>query len=250
MNKLLGLTTFLVIVLVLIAFSRSNTVSPADATTKYFTESPVSPQIKAIGCAPEKQFFPTPPGTEEIFTNDNKRSAGVLKDGSLTINLKQEKACGFLKHMKAKASVYMRLQKKESHCNYPGVVTDLCGGEIGVPGLVVVGVDTAQAGGVRADGAVGEQVAGRAQCAELASPFDATELAPVADDVRPRFLVGEGEHGAEVVLAGDVRAAELVQCPDAQFAPRVAGSRAEPCAADRARPTRGPPDVRRGEPRC
>ena len=103
------------------------------------------------------------------------------------------------------------------------VVADLCGGEIGVPGLVVVGVDAAQAGGVRADGAVGEQVAGRAECAELASPFDATELAPVADDVRPRFLVGEGEHGAEVVLAGDVRAAELVQCPDAQFGRALPG---------------------------
>ena len=40
--------------------------------------------------------------------------------------------------------------------------------EVGVPGLVVVGIDAAQAGGVRADRAVGEQVAGRAERAELA----------------------------------------------------------------------------------
>lgn len=90
MNKLLGLTTFLVIVLVLIAFSRSHTVLHAITTTNYFAESPASPQIKIIGCVPDKnrstfehhddtmmiahlkkQFFPTPPGSEEIFTNDN-----------------------------------------------------------------------------------------------------------------------------------------------------------------------------------
>ncbi|HKC35350.1 MAG TPA: hypothetical protein VKB95_04780, partial [Chitinophagaceae bacterium] len=81
MNKLLGLTTFLVIVLVLIAFSRSHTVLHAITTTSYFAESPPASQIKIIGCAPgrnkspfdhhdvtmmmahiKKQFFPTPPG--------------------------------------------------------------------------------------------------------------------------------------------------------------------------------------------
>ena len=95
MNKLLGLTTFLVIVSVLIAFSNSHTVLLADATTKYFVESSNASQIKAIGCAPEKTFFPTPPGTEEIFTNDNKRSAGVLKDGVLTIELEAREGMWF-----------------------------------------------------------------------------------------------------------------------------------------------------------
>ena len=96
LNKLLGLTTFLVIVLVLIAFSKSQTVLLSDATTNnYFAESPNASQVKAIGCAPEKQFFPTPPGTEEIFTNDNKRSAGVLKDGVLTIELEAREGMWF-----------------------------------------------------------------------------------------------------------------------------------------------------------
>jgi len=85
----------LVIVLVLIAFSNSHTVLRADATTKYFAEHPNASLIKAIGCAPEKQFFPTPPGTEEIFTNDNKRSAGVLKDGILTIELEAREGMWF-----------------------------------------------------------------------------------------------------------------------------------------------------------
>ena len=85
----------MVIVLVLIAFSNSHTVLIADATTKYFAENPNASQVKAIGCAPEKQFFPTPPGTEEIFTNDNKRSAGILKDGILTIELEAREGMWF-----------------------------------------------------------------------------------------------------------------------------------------------------------
>ena len=95
MNKLLGLTTFSVIVSVLIAFSNSHTVLLSDAITKHFTESPNASQIKAIGCAPDKQFFPTPPGTEEIFANDNKRSAGILKDGVLTIELEAREGVWF-----------------------------------------------------------------------------------------------------------------------------------------------------------
>jgi hypothetical protein len=56
----------LVIVLVLIAFSNSNTVLLADATTKYFAENPNASQLKAIGCAPEKQFFPTLPALKKF----------------------------------------------------------------------------------------------------------------------------------------------------------------------------------------
>lgn len=114
MNKLLGLTTFLVIVLVLIAFSRSYPVLHTITTTKNFAESPSSLQRKVIGCAPEKnkmtadhhddtlmmahfkkQFFPTPPGIEEISTNDNKRSAGVLQNGILTIDLEAREGMWF-----------------------------------------------------------------------------------------------------------------------------------------------------------
>ena len=35
----------------------------------------------------KKQYFPTPPNTEEIFPNDNKQTAGVLQNGILTVNL-------------------------------------------------------------------------------------------------------------------------------------------------------------------
>ncbi|HEY5772469.1 MAG TPA: hypothetical protein VIS75_07570, partial [Chitinophagaceae bacterium] len=95
MNKLLGLTTFLVIVLFLIAFSNSHTILRADAATKYFAERPNFSQVKAIGCAPEKQFFLTPPGTEEIFTNDNKQPAGILLNGILTVNLEAREGYWF-----------------------------------------------------------------------------------------------------------------------------------------------------------
>jgi FtsP/CotA-like multicopper oxidase with cupredoxin domain len=114
LNKLLGLTTFLVIVLVLIAFSKSHSLLLVDASTNYLIESPASLQRKVIGCAPnknklgldhhddtmmiahiKKQFFPTPPGTEEIFSNDNKRSAGILQNGVLTINLEAREGIWF-----------------------------------------------------------------------------------------------------------------------------------------------------------
>ena len=95
MNKLLGLTTFLVIALVLIAFSNSHTILRANAAIKYFAERPNASQLKAIGCAPEKQFFPTPPGTEEIFSNDNKQSAGILQNGVLTVNLEAREGYWF-----------------------------------------------------------------------------------------------------------------------------------------------------------
>ena len=85
----------MVIVLVLIAFSKSHTILLADATTNYFAERPNASLIKAIGCAPEKQFFPTPSGTEEIFTNDNKRSAGILNDGVLAIELEAREGMWF-----------------------------------------------------------------------------------------------------------------------------------------------------------
>jgi FtsP/CotA-like multicopper oxidase with cupredoxin domain len=86
----------------------------ADITTIYSAKTPAALKPKAIGCAPDKkrspfdhlddtmmmahakkQFFPTPPGTEEIFTNDNKRSAGVLKNGVLTINLEAREGMWF-----------------------------------------------------------------------------------------------------------------------------------------------------------
>ena len=75
---------------------------------KYESEAAVNKEIKAIAkkiisCSPgtsninnskdvmkmhgKKQYFPTPPNTEEIFPNDNKQTAGVLQNGILTVNL-------------------------------------------------------------------------------------------------------------------------------------------------------------------
>ena len=101
-------------VLVLIAFSRSYTVLTADITTNYFNLTPAALQRKAVGCAPDKnksainhhddsvmvphakkQFFATPPGKEEIFSNDNKISAGVLQNGILTIELEAREGFWF-----------------------------------------------------------------------------------------------------------------------------------------------------------
>jgi len=141
LNKLLGLTTFLVIVLVLIAFSRSHTVLPVDTTTNYFTESPAALQRKVIGCAPDKnksafdhhddtmmmahvkkQFFPTPPGTEEIFSNDNKRSAGVLKNGILTIDLEAREGMWFPETHEGEAIRVYAFAEKGKLLQLPGPV--------------------------------------------------------------------------------------------------------------------------------
>src|SRR5262245_46011189 len=65
-----------------------------------------------------------------------------------------------------------------------GVVTDLAGSQIGESAGVQVRVGRAQAGGVRADCTVREEVAGRAQGTQLAGPLYPTELAPVGDDLR------------------------------------------------------------------
>ena len=64
------------------------------------------------------------------------------------------------------------------------VVADLGGGEVADAVGRVVGVDGAQARGVRAERPVGEQVSGGTERAELAGLVDAAQLAPVADDVR------------------------------------------------------------------
>ena len=80
-------------------------------------------------------------------------------------------------------------------------------------------------------------------------PLDAAELAPVADHVRAGLARGQREHGPEVLLAGDVRPAQLVQAADAQRRGARAGWPAARPGAARASPTRGPPAVRRGAPR-
>ena len=103
------------------------------------------------------------------------------------------------------------------------VVADLGGGEVRRAEGLLVGVDRAHAGGVRADGAVGEEVPGRTERTELARPLDPAELAPVADDVGAGLGRGEGEHAGEVVGAGDVRTAELVEGPDPELGAQPAG---------------------------
>lgn len=86
----------------------------ADITTNYSAEIPAALKSKVISCAPDKnksgaihhddtmmmthvkkQFFPTPMGTEEIFTNDNRRSAGILQNGILTIDLEAREGTWF-----------------------------------------------------------------------------------------------------------------------------------------------------------
>jgi hypothetical protein len=106
------------------------------------------------------------------------------------------------------------------------VVSDRRGVQVAVPGMRRVGVRVAQGRGVRADRAVGEQVAGCSQRAQLPGPGDAAllgRLAPVADDLWPRLGRGQGEEGGEVVGAGDVRPGQLVQQADSQRGGVLAG---------------------------
>jgi FtsP/CotA-like multicopper oxidase with cupredoxin domain len=99
----LGIIFILLAVFVLLSFSKTsnepsyNMYAPADFSNAISTPS----SKKIISCAPgknimndaemmlheKKRFFPTPPGTEEIFVNDNKQTAGVLQNGVLTIDL-------------------------------------------------------------------------------------------------------------------------------------------------------------------
>ena len=58
---------------------------------------------------------------------------------------------------------------------------------------------------------------------ELAGPLDAAELAPVAHDVAAGLGGREREHPREVVGAGDVRAAELVEGADAELGAQPTG---------------------------
>jgi hypothetical protein len=102
------------------------------------------------------------------------------------------------------------------------VPRDLLGGQVGVAARRLVEVRGRQAGGVAPEGAVGEQVAARADRAELAGPVDGAELAPVAD---PLDAVLEPQQGREVVLAADVRSAALVDAGDAEGGGPVQGGR-------------------------
>lgn len=131
----------MVIVLVLIAFSKSKTVLPSDITTNYSAELPAALKNKAIGCAPgknkssvnllddtmmmahaKKQFFPTPPGTEEIFPNDNKRSAGFLQNGVLTINLEAREGMWFPETHEGEAIRVYAFAEKGKPLQLPGPV--------------------------------------------------------------------------------------------------------------------------------
>ncbi|CAM5647507.1 hypothetical protein SALBM217S_09618 [Streptomyces griseoloalbus] len=87
--------------------------------------------------------------------------------------------------------------------------------EVRGAGVGGVGVRLVQAGGVRAQGAVGEQVPGRAERAQLAGLGDVL-LGPVADHARAGFLAGESQQAGEVVLGGDLGAAALVHRADAE----------------------------------
>ena len=79
-----------------------------------------------------------------------------------------------------------------------------------------VGVRLVQRRGVRAERAVAEQVARRADGAELARGVDAEQLAPVADDLGHRLGRREREQRGQVVRARDHRAGHLVHARDAE----------------------------------
>ena len=99
------------------------------------------------------------------------------------------------------------------------VVGDLGGGQVGGAGVRRVGVRLGQAGGVRAEGAVHEQVAGRADRAEVAHPVEvgrgAHRLGPVAEHPYPGLLGGQRQQSGQVVRGGDLRARALVDRADA-----------------------------------
>lgn len=89
------------------------------------------------------------------------------------------------------------------------------GVQVGGAGVVGVGVRLVQAGGVRAQGPVDEEVARGADRAQRPGLVDIL-FGPVADDPRAGFLGGEPQQSGEVVLGGDLRARALVHGPDAE----------------------------------
>jgi FtsP/CotA-like multicopper oxidase with cupredoxin domain len=121
----------------------------ADASTNYLIESPASLQRKAIGCAPnknklaldhhddtmmmahvKKQFFPTPLGAEEIFSNDNKRSAGILKTGVLTIDLEAREGMWFPETHEGEGIRVYAFAEKGKPLQLPGPVIRVAEGTI------------------------------------------------------------------------------------------------------------------------
>ena len=92
---------------------------------------------------------------------------------------------------------------------------DLLGGQVPVAAAVPVGVRRPQVRGVRTQRAVGEQVPGRPDRAQLASLRGGAQLAPVPVHLR-QVRLGEREQRGEVGLVGDLRAGALVHRGDAQ----------------------------------
>lgn len=93
--------------------------------------------------------------------------------------------------------------------------SDGCRVEVGGAGVGGVGVRLVQTGGVRAEGAVDEEVTGGADRTQGADFVDVL-LGPVADDPGARLLCGEPQQPGEVVLGGDVRARALVDGADTE----------------------------------
>ena len=112
------------------------------------------------------------------------------------------------------------------------VPADLVGVEVGMTAGRLVDIRRTEAGGVAAERAVGEQVPGGAGGAELPSPLDGVQLAPVAD---PLDAVFHREQVEQVLFARDARTGALVHAGDAERRGPVEH-----------RPLRGDP-LRRGE---
>ena len=90
------------------------------------------------------------------------------------------------------------------------------GVQVGGAGVVRVGVRLVQTGGVGAEGAVDEEVAGRAERRPSSRGLVDVLLRPVADDARAGLLGGEPQQVREVVLGGDLRPPALVDGADAE----------------------------------
>lgn len=106
-----------------------------------------------------------------------------------------------------------RLEARLGACHH--MRADRGGVQVGGAGVVGVGVWLVQTGGVRAQGAIDEEVARGADRAQRPGLFDIL-FGPVADDPGARFFAGEPQQPGEVVLGGDLRARALVHGADAE----------------------------------
>ena len=138
-----------ILLVIISAFLTAFVFSAIDKPTEkisfreYESEAAVNKKIKAIAkkiisCSPgtsninnskdvmkmhgKKQYFPTPPGSEEIFPNDNKQTAGILQNGILTINLEVKDGYWFPETHEGKGIHVYAFAEKGKPLQIPGPV--------------------------------------------------------------------------------------------------------------------------------